>query len=505
MRNIFIGNTQVEGNLSVVGTQFVTDVETIISHDGIITVNEPPVSGANMGLLGVRSLNDFSPVASGIILAAGPTSATLDYAFPEPNWIIVVGSEQKKILTAVGPNITISAPWSILPGAPYSLYKDTGAGFFYKPATEKFYAGYTDALPQINPGTLVVSRLEQTFGENVWYVGKHGNDTFSGRTIAEARLTFGAVPTAATIICLDDGSYAETVVCTGKIYAPNAHVNGLQISSAYVQLKSFGAATGTGTLVFDSGGTITCASGVLNICGRELTGMTGIICAGEIYGRVELIFSLTAINASGIVYLSGSKIFSTTTAIGGGDIRLFYAEIVDPLPLGITIPQIANHIASTANPHSVTFAQVSPLGGKGELISHDGAAADILPPGLDGQILTADSVSPLGLKWSAPSIAYSFSLHPEKTLVSSNVFATIAYLTWVHANFSAFGPGKLIFFLSAAGEIKLTNGVTDFYTGILAGGYHAVNITNPSADCVMLLQVRKSSGNFSIEGVSLVF
>lgn len=69
----------------------------------------------------------------------------------------------------------------------------------------------------------------------IYYVGKHGNDANSGLNIEEAKLTFGSAITDATamtpsavnrfvIECFDDGIYSEIITCVSfvDIYAPSA-------------------------------------------------------------------------------------------------------------------------------------------------------------------------------------------------------------------------------------------------------------------------------------------
>lgn len=53
---------------------------------------------------------------------------------------------------------------------------------------------------------------------------------------------------------------------------------------------------------------------------------------------------------------------------------------------------------------SITGAMIDPTTTKGDLIVH-GAATTRMPVGADGQILTADSTQPLGVKWSAAAAA----------------------------------------------------------------------------------------------------
>lgn len=86
-----------------------------------------------------------------------------------------------------------------------------------------------------------ITALEGLLTENskIFYVGKHGNDSNSGKILSSAFLTFGAAITAAagetpsasnlfTIVCLDAGIYLENITCQQyvSIYAPNAEING---------------------------------------------------------------------------------------------------------------------------------------------------------------------------------------------------------------------------------------------------------------------------------------
>lgn len=66
---------------------------------------------------------------------------------------------------------------------------------------------------------------------NIYYVGKHGNDTENGLTIEKAFLTFSAAMSVATsgdaIVCFDGGTYNEGITCKDgvNIFAPNATLN----------------------------------------------------------------------------------------------------------------------------------------------------------------------------------------------------------------------------------------------------------------------------------------
>jgi len=83
-----------------------------------------------------------------------------------------------------------------------------------------------------------------------------------------------------------------------------------------------------------------------------------------------------------------------------------------------THAQIDSHIASTANPHSVTIDQITPTTTKGDLLVEDGANVVRLGVGTNGQVLVADSAQATGLRWEtggAISVAIIKDLKPVGT------------------------------------------------------------------------------------------
>jgi len=82
----------------------------------------------------------------------------------------------------------------------------------------------------LNPDGDITPPSTGVVNENVYYVGKHGNDANSGRNLANAFLTFGAAisaaPNGSTIACLDSGQYDEAVTLTKtlNIFAPHAQI-----------------------------------------------------------------------------------------------------------------------------------------------------------------------------------------------------------------------------------------------------------------------------------------
>lgn len=510
MQNIFIGNTRINGNLEVEGTQTILNTETLIIQDGIIGVNSPAVVGRDSGLL-IERAPDFTGTATII----NNTSAIIEQ-IAEPGWFLKIGSETREILIVSGTTVTY-ANWTPS-GTVYQLFKNLSAGFFYKPSTEKFYAGYTqntssDNILSITPGTFVVNRLEQLFGEQVWYVGKHGHDSLSGRTVSEARLTFTSIPDGSTIICFDDGVYNETVPVSGVIFAPNAQINYLQITGGQINIKSFiNASINGGILKFISGSTIT-ASGQNKIYGERLTGITGLNCtSGEINGHITEFDCLISVICDGTVNLTSESSLSPTLATGSGTLYFLCSKINSFVTSGsgsfyaVDAQMASNHFSNNNNPHNVTFAQISTMTQKGDLLTHNGTNNIVLPRGTAGQVLTVKNDLNLGWETAAFSSSKTFMIHPEMTLVSSNSFVTIAYFTWKHSEFSSYGPGKLIFNIVSTINMKFTNGITDFINGTFTAGYHAAAmVSNPLADTVIFLQVQKNITGGKIIGVSLLF
>jgi hypothetical protein len=86
--------------------------------------------------------------------------------------------------------------------------------------------------------TDIANFVTETDQSNIYYVGKHGNNSNDGLTIENAFLTFSAAMSAASsgdaIVCFDNGNYAEglTVKDGVNVFAPNATltVTGSQLS-----------------------------------------------------------------------------------------------------------------------------------------------------------------------------------------------------------------------------------------------------------------------------------
>ncbi len=161
--------------------------------------------------------------------------------------------------------------------------------------------------------------------KNVFYVGKHGNDSNTGLTIDGAFLTFGAALSAASgataatpyaINCLDDGIYAENItgVSYVDIFAPSANLTGSITGTDYEYIK-FKLVTYTGSGYAISKGS---GSNYLNISVDTIilgTSSNGISCSSG-FTNFEW-KQLYVVNGYGIGNYTGGE---THIHLKGGDI-----------------------------------------------------------------------------------------------------------------------------------------------------------------------------------------
>lgn len=100
----------------------------------------------------------------------------------------------------------------------------------------------TDGSVTIIPGSGTIDLSSSPVNvpqDQIYYVGKHGNDANSGLNVEQAKLTFGSAITAATALtptainrfvveCFDDGIYTEDLTCVSfvDINAQNAKLVG---------------------------------------------------------------------------------------------------------------------------------------------------------------------------------------------------------------------------------------------------------------------------------------
>jgi hypothetical protein len=184
-------------------------------------------------------------------------------------------------------------------------------------------------------GTITISNTGNAFPEQqIYYVGKHGNDASTGLSIDVAKLTFTAAITAATaltpsainrfaIVCLDDGIYAEAITCVSfvDIYAPNATLTGTIVTTDDVNIKLYALNVADATIgVFKDTGTdysnvdidvVTCVAsgigfvtinGLLNCKWKQLFVENG-------FGVGDISSNLTHMHVTGgDIYISGTGV-----------------------------------------------------------------------------------------------------------------------------------------------------------------------------------------------------
>ena len=184
-------------------------------------------------------------------------------------------------------------------------------------------------------GTLDFSTSGTFAQQQIFYVGKHGNDANSGTNINTAVLTFGqaltlasaAIPSAVnrfSIVCLDDGIYAEniTTVPFVDIFAPNATLSGTITVDDNSNIKFFALNVATATIgitkpagstysnveievitIAGTGNGCTCSTGFLNLTWKQMYVVDG-------YGIGDLSVGL------GHIHIKGGEIYISGTGIG---------------------------------------------------------------------------------------------------------------------------------------------------------------------------------------------
>lgn len=123
---------------------------------------------------------------------------------------------------------------------------DTTAGYL----DSKFTVGSGLVKSVVNPGGSETFNIQYTgtAGNNVLYVGKHGNDSNNGRNIDFPFLTFTAALAAIsgatatnryTVVCFDSGLYNEQIAINEYIdvYAPNATLAPASVVGAALTLR----------------------------------------------------------------------------------------------------------------------------------------------------------------------------------------------------------------------------------------------------------------------------
>lgn len=149
---------------------------------------------------------------------------------------------------------------------------------------------------------------------------------------------------------------------------------------------------------------------------------------------------------------------------------------------------------------------------KGDTFVHNGSHVVRIPVGTNNQVLTADNTAPGGVKWAAGgggggsgNIAYS--LLQNRVIVFKVAYTSVAYFPWNQSRHGTYPAGTVIFQTTIGNRdlnIRLFNKTTSTslgsIIGIVASGSYTFNITNPTANAQLELQVgTNSQGGFRPE------
>jgi hypothetical protein len=145
---------------------------------------------------------------------------------------------------------------------------------------------------------------------------------------------------------------------------------------------------------------------------------------GDVDGQFHTLRNVNLVGATGVLAdpttTAGDLIVRGAAAIGrlgiGADAQVLTADSAQPqrmrwapLPappvssvfgrVGAVVAQAGDYTVA-----QITGAMSDPTIAKGDLIGRSALGNDRLPIGADGQILTADAASPLGIRWAAPAV-----------------------------------------------------------------------------------------------------
>jgi hypothetical protein len=404
-------------------------------------------------------------------------------------------------------------------------------------------------------------------GQIVIYVGKHGDNAKNGQHISQAVLDFAtsiakallftpAANNVIQIICADALEYTEDITVPPwiNISAPNATVNGTiitmgnntitfgKIQSATSAVMSAGPNTeinihqlhvtstgvgvdhtntapllirignanvGTGVLVRTNSGPINCNVRTIVLSGGTAFMAVGSTLTAYVDNITETIPStaIDVVAGSMTAYIQNIATTVATTVGAAGSLNMI-ANTSTGTNLNTGVSNILKpaHINDFNNPHNVTFDQVnSVLTNKGEILGFDGGNLVSLAPGVNTQVLIADSTTATGLIWgpaAGASSRTSLALTNTHTEIYNFDWKKASSFQWFQSRFALYNSGILLLRVEDPCEIRLRNTtlgvdlctITIAPTGV--GSYSAV-IANPSlpvADADIELQVMRNAG-----------
>ena len=570
------GDTLIRGNLTVQGIQSDHQVDTFIVEDNIIAIGQPPTTaGTDGGVLISRHIDDITSgkvaesgtaqggAASTITLSLSANSANGYYN----NWYIKItagpGVGEKKVITAyVGATrvATVDSAWTVMPTAAstYNLYSKARIGFIWNETVDEAeivgtVSVHTDENIVVNNYCdLHVQRVIQAQQQQcIYYVGKHGNDSYSGRHINEAKLTFGAALTAAAadvpsstnqivIVCMDSCIYTENLNIPSWVHvsAPNAKLSGTIILASDTSAK-FGAQE------IAAGTALTHTSGYA-LAGIDVMTLTGVANGVSNSGvgtqlkfenkKLDIVDGIAIFNSAFLsavlcdVIISGSGI---AVSVAAGATTNLHANQISGTGSALVVSGTLNgHISKIActtaynvsGTNNLFIADISGaeitagtsnrieagvLTSKGDLLTRTATEYIRHGVGADTYVLQADSAQSTGLVWTDPAALpipklATYTLLKDQVKVSNPMYVPIAYFPWLNSRYSGYTNGTLVLRLNITNrnlELRLrdvTNGVTlhaaDPVVLSSSGTVSILLNSNPASDASVELQVRKSLG-----------
>lgn len=477
-----------------------------------VVLNRPGASVYDIGLVCEKNIKQSLIIAgTGVLSEVTFNSANIGMV-ARPNWVIEIntgtGFGQRRVITAVSGNTIYVANWQTHPdnNADFTLYSDRNAIFIYRQLDNKFILGLssdvdTTEIHDVVPATLVVGGIESS-PESIWYVGKHGSDINTGRTISTARLTFGSIPPGATIVCLDSGVYAETVTLY-RCYAPNASITTVTATSSVTlgQVTTLTMA-GTGHVAAKTiSNLIISATATISV--GTLGGMSSV--TAPVRGVVNLLTGTITTNS--VVELMVAKSTAATVAVvtPPGVATILSSDVDAYTSTGncriVDAKYITGHVTSTNNPHNVTIAQISPLTTKGDLLGFS-TTTSRFPPGADGQILQVDSAAPLGLSWRTVTTSAAQNTFALASTIEVNdvEWSTVWEFAWLVTQYN-FTSAIICFYTTGAFELQITGAVTYLTQIVASAGYKTYAFSPPVVDDTLVVAVRRTSATHIIKGV----
>jgi hypothetical protein len=536
----------IEGDLTVLGDTVNQEVETVITTDALLGLNnQPSIPDRDGGLSMEIHPNNLVVTESGTVVSATTNTVTFPtVASDYVGWKITItggtGSGQIRSITSnvVGVNTTATVDdWVVVPdgSSTYDLARGTHSYIAYDSQVGQYFMGRgpedhtNNKLSKMDLGTLLIGNLIQANNqEQVAYVGKHGNDGNSGLTIGEAKLTVAsALGVSDEVIIMDGGSYDATIGLGKRVWGPHCTINNLNLTGELVcKLVSGSVTMNDGKLVCEeligdidcplSGGSLeieidkctsttvlttasdcnimvsgNCTTGVIaqlnsevNVSGETLNCVTGF----EAQGTSTIVVRVDNLNCTQVADTGSTGVVLQLSSNSTGEVDLGSGTYK-----WLDVERGHDHIISTANPHSVTIDQVSPLTTKGDLLVHNGVGSIRLPVGIDGYCLVADSSNPNGVDWITQSVSNNVvivSAESKKTFAINETFEIVASIPD-----PGLVNGSIIFNVAVVGaplEILVQSGIVLAQQTIAVSGNYNIPLLLPTSSTIDIY-VRKTT------------